>query len=98
LKNPTFLFLALATCTEGMIVSGIAAFGAKFFQEKFNLPAAFAALLMGQYSVVRNKPVKKTPQFPPPEMYSPMLLSAWHHFSYFVKNPLLHTYITVSYT
>lgn len=49
LMNPTFLFLALATCTEGMIVSGIAAFGAKFFQEKFNLPAAFAGLLMGWF-------------------------------------------------
>ncbi|XP_022324180.1 solute carrier organic anion transporter family member 4A1-like [Crassostrea virginica] len=51
LMNPTFLFLALATCTEGMIVSGIAAFGAKFFQEKFNLPAAFAGLLMGIVTV-----------------------------------------------
>ncbi|XP_061188346.1 solute carrier organic anion transporter family member 4A1-like [Saccostrea echinata] len=51
IMNPTFLFLALATCTEGMIVSGIAAFGAKFFQEKFNLPAAFAGLLMGIVTV-----------------------------------------------
>uniref|UniRef100_K1RCR9 Solute carrier organic anion transporter family member n=1 Tax=Magallana gigas TaxID=29159 RepID=K1RCR9_MAGGI len=51
IMNPTFLFLALATCTEGMIVSGIAAFGAKFFQEKFNLPAPFAGLLMGIVTV-----------------------------------------------
>lgn len=49
--NPTFLFLALATCTEGMIVSGLAAFGAKFFQEKFNLPAPFAGLLMGWFDI-----------------------------------------------
>lgn len=51
IMNPTFLFLALATCTEGMIVSGLAAFGAKFFQEKFNLPAPFAGLLMGIVTV-----------------------------------------------
>ncbi|KAK3083064.1 hypothetical protein FSP39_012962 [Pinctada imbricata] len=51
LRNPTFLFLALATCTEGIIVNGVASFGAKFMQEKFNLPAAFAALLMGIVTV-----------------------------------------------
>jgi len=33
---------------EGMIISGIATFGGKFLQEKFNLPAAFASFVMGK--------------------------------------------------
>jgi len=32
-----------------LIISGIATFGAKFLQEKFNLPAAFAGFMMGKY-------------------------------------------------
>ena len=47
-RNPTFLFLSLSACTEGMIISGIATFGGKFLQEKFNLPAALASFVMGK--------------------------------------------------
>ncbi|XP_060065618.1 solute carrier organic anion transporter family member 4A1-like [Ylistrum balloti] len=50
--NPTFLFLAIGTCTEGLIVSGTAAFGPKFMQEKFNLPAALASFIMGIITVL----------------------------------------------
>ncbi|XP_021367866.1 solute carrier organic anion transporter family member 4A1-like [Mizuhopecten yessoensis] len=49
--NPTFFFLAIGTCTEGLIVSGTAAFGPKFMQEKFNLPAALASFIMGIITV-----------------------------------------------
>ena len=31
-----------------MIISGIATFGGKFLQEKFNLPAALASFVMGK--------------------------------------------------
>lgn len=46
-RNPTFLFLSLGGCAEGMVISGVATFGAKFLQEKFNLPAALASFVMG---------------------------------------------------
>ena len=32
-----------------MIISGVATFGAKFLQEKFNLPAALGSFVMGKY-------------------------------------------------
>ncbi|XP_053388537.1 solute carrier organic anion transporter family member 4A1-like, partial [Mercenaria mercenaria] len=51
IRNPTFLFLSLSACVEGMIISGVATFGAKFLQEKFNLPAAFASFIMGIITV-----------------------------------------------
>ena len=50
IRNPTFVFLSLASCAEGIIVSGVGAFGAKFLQEKFNAPAAFAGFVMGAYT------------------------------------------------
>ncbi|KAH3750801.1 hypothetical protein DPMN_185335 [Dreissena polymorpha] len=50
-RNPTFLFLTLSACMEGMIISGVATFGGKFLQEKFNLPAAFASFVMGLITV-----------------------------------------------
>ncbi|XP_069107929.1 solute carrier organic anion transporter family member 4A1-like [Argopecten irradians] len=49
--NPTFFFLSIGTCTEGLIVGGVAAFGPKFMQEKFNLPAALASFIMGIITV-----------------------------------------------
>ena len=49
-RNPTFVFLSLSACTEGMIISGVATFGAKFLQEKFNLPAALGSFVMGKDS------------------------------------------------
>ncbi|XP_063411913.1 solute carrier organic anion transporter family member 4A1-like isoform X3 [Mytilus trossulus] len=49
--NPTFLFMSLGACTDGAIISGVATFGPKFFAEKFNLPPAFAGLIMGCVTV-----------------------------------------------
>ncbi|XP_033728387.1 solute carrier organic anion transporter family member 4A1-like isoform X2 [Pecten maximus] len=51
ITNPTFFFLSIGTCTEGLIVSGVAAFGPKFMQEKFNLPTALASFIMGIITV-----------------------------------------------
>ncbi|XP_046377706.2 solute carrier organic anion transporter family member 4A1-like isoform X2 [Haliotis rufescens] len=51
IKNPTFFFLSLASCMGGMAVSGMAAFGAKFLQEQFNLQAAYASMIMGVITV-----------------------------------------------
>ncbi|XP_046573481.1 solute carrier organic anion transporter family member 4A1-like [Haliotis rubra] len=51
IKNPTFFFLSLASCMGGMAVSGMAAFGAKFLQEQFNLQAAYASMIMGAITV-----------------------------------------------
>ncbi|KAK3587445.1 hypothetical protein CHS0354_007936 [Potamilus streckersoni] len=50
-QNPTYIFLSFSVSTEGMLVSGIATFGAKFLQEKFNLPAALASFVIGIISV-----------------------------------------------
>ncbi|XP_058500186.1 solute carrier organic anion transporter family member 4A1 isoform X1 [Solea solea] len=47
LRNPTFLFLCLASATEATIASGIATFSPKIFQSQFSLSASKAATLLG---------------------------------------------------
>ncbi|CAG2251196.1 SLCO4A [Mytilus edulis] len=61
--NPTFLFMSLGACTEGAIISGVATFGPKFFAEKFNLPPAFAGLIMGCVTVPGAGDVKSVSLF-----------------------------------
>lgn len=47
LKNPTFLFLNLAGASEGMLISGFAAFLPKLIENQFAVNASEAALLLG---------------------------------------------------
>lgn len=48
LKNPTFLFLNLAGASEGMLISGFAAFLPKLIENQFAVNASDAALLLGK--------------------------------------------------
>lgn len=50
LKNPTFVFLALAATTEALIIGGLATFGAKLLQQFFNIDLTKAGLTMGMIS------------------------------------------------
>ena len=47
LTNPTFMFLNLAGATEGMLLSGFAAFSPKFIEAQFSLTPGWAAMLVG---------------------------------------------------
>ncbi|CAB3239506.1 unnamed protein product [Arctia plantaginis] len=51
LKNPTFLFLNLAGASEGMLISGFAAFLPKLIENQFAVNASDAALLLGVITV-----------------------------------------------
>ncbi|KAL0851611.1 hypothetical protein ABMA28_007390 [Loxostege sticticalis] len=51
LKNPTFLFLNLAGASEGMLISGFAAFLPKLIENQFAVSASEAALLLGVITV-----------------------------------------------
>ncbi|CAH2989596.1 unnamed protein product [Chilo suppressalis] len=51
LKNPTFLFLNLAGASEGMLISGFAAFLPKLMENQFSVSASQAALLLGVITV-----------------------------------------------
>lgn len=51
LRNPTFLFLNLAGATEGMLISGFAAFLPKLIENQFAVNASEAALLLGVITV-----------------------------------------------
>ncbi|GBP12346.1 Solute carrier organic anion transporter family member 4C1 [Eumeta japonica] len=51
LKNPTFLFLNLAGASEGLLISGFAAFLPKLIENQFAVNAANAALLLGVITV-----------------------------------------------
>ncbi|XP_028034167.1 solute carrier organic anion transporter family member 4A1-like isoform X1 [Bombyx mandarina] len=51
LKNPTFLFLNLAGASEGMLISGFAAFLPKLIENQFAVSASEAALLLGLITV-----------------------------------------------
>ncbi|KAI5632854.1 organic anion transporter polypeptide (OATP) family domain-containing protein [Phthorimaea operculella] len=51
LKNPTFLFLNLAGASEGMLISGFAAFLPKLIENQFAVNASEAALLLGVITV-----------------------------------------------
>ncbi|XP_072028586.1 solute carrier organic anion transporter family member 4A1-like [Amphiura filiformis] len=46
-RNPTFVFLVLAGCSEGFVVSGFSTFGPKVVETQFGLTAADASLLFG---------------------------------------------------
>ncbi|XP_053609403.1 solute carrier organic anion transporter family member 4A1-like isoform X2 [Plodia interpunctella] len=51
LKNPTFLFLNLAGASEGMLISGFAAFLPKLIENQFAVNASEAAMLLGIITV-----------------------------------------------
>ncbi|KAJ0182819.1 hypothetical protein K1T71_002188 [Dendrolimus kikuchii] len=51
LRNPTFLFLNLAGASEGMLISGFAAFLPKLIENQFAVRASDAALLLGVITV-----------------------------------------------
>ncbi|XP_013383827.1 solute carrier organic anion transporter family member 4C1, partial [Lingula anatina] len=51
LKNPTFVFVTLAGCTEGLVTSGFATFLPKLLQNQFGLTASWAAMLTGFVAV-----------------------------------------------
>ncbi|XP_048489286.1 solute carrier organic anion transporter family member 4A1 isoform X1 [Plutella xylostella] len=51
LRNPTFLFLNLAGASEGMLISGFAAFLPKLIENQFAVNASEAALLLGVITV-----------------------------------------------
>ncbi|XP_041975302.1 solute carrier organic anion transporter family member 4A1 isoform X2 [Aricia agestis] len=50
-KNPTFMFLNLAGASEGMLISGFAAFLPKLIENQFAVNASSAALLLGVITV-----------------------------------------------
>lgn len=47
LKNPTFFFLNLAGASEGLLVTGFAAFLPKLIENQFSLTPIWSAMLMG---------------------------------------------------
>lgn len=51
LRNPTFLFLNLAGASEGLLLSGFAAFMPKLIENQFAVNAANAALLLGKVTL-----------------------------------------------
>ncbi|KAL4713814.1 hypothetical protein ACJJTC_015468 [Scirpophaga incertulas] len=51
LRNPTFLFLNLAGASEGLLISGFAAFLPKLIENQFGVSASGAALLLGVITV-----------------------------------------------
>ncbi|KAM3960858.1 LOW QUALITY PROTEIN: solute carrier organic anion transporter family member 4A1 [Aphomia sociella] len=51
LRNPTFLFLNLGGASEGMLISGFAAFLPKLIENQFAVNASEAALLLGVITV-----------------------------------------------
>ncbi|XP_030021083.2 solute carrier organic anion transporter family member 4A1 isoform X1 [Manduca sexta] len=51
LTNPTFMFLNLAGASEGMLISGFAAFLPKLIENQFAVRASDAALLLGVITV-----------------------------------------------
>lgn len=50
LVNPTFFFLNMAGASEGLLVSGFAAFLPKLIENQFSVTASWAALIMGNNS------------------------------------------------
>ncbi|XP_061385578.1 solute carrier organic anion transporter family member 4A1 isoform X1 [Danaus plexippus] len=50
-RNPTFMFLNLAGASEGMLISGFAAFLPKLIENQFGVSASQAALLLGVITV-----------------------------------------------
>ncbi len=48
LKNPVFIFISLAGCTEGMATGGFATFLPKFIQNQFSKTASVAAFIAGR--------------------------------------------------
>ena len=51
-KNPAFVFIILGGTVEIFIIGGLATFGAKLFQEFFNVDIYEAGNLMGIYSLI----------------------------------------------
>ncbi|CAH1775346.1 unnamed protein product [Owenia fusiformis] len=52
LLNPTFMFINLAGCTEGLIISGFATFMPKFIQNQFWQTAGMSAFYGGLVAVI----------------------------------------------
>lgn len=51
-KNPTFMFLNLAGASEGMLISGFAAFLPKLIENQFAVNPSQAALLLGKWRLI----------------------------------------------
>ncbi|KPJ00330.1 Solute carrier organic anion transporter family member 4A1 [Papilio xuthus] len=51
MRNPTFVFLNLAGASEGLLISGFAAFLPKLIENQFAVSASHAALLLGVITV-----------------------------------------------
>ncbi|XP_021347929.1 solute carrier organic anion transporter family member 4A1-like isoform X2 [Mizuhopecten yessoensis] len=51
LTNPTYVFLSLATATDGILLVGISTFIPKFIEIQFGLPSSTAALYVGFVAV-----------------------------------------------
>ena len=45
--NPTFIFIILATACDTIIVGGFSAFGPKYVEYQFSVPASTAGILFG---------------------------------------------------
>ncbi|CAI9720966.1 solute carrier organic anion transporter family member 4C1-like isoform X3 [Octopus vulgaris] len=50
-KNPVFMFVSLASATEGIIVSGLSTYLPKFFENQFGSTPTWAALISGLLAV-----------------------------------------------
>ncbi|XP_033726691.1 solute carrier organic anion transporter family member 4A1-like [Pecten maximus] len=51
ITNPTYVFLSLATATDGLLLVGISTFIPKFIEIQFGLPSSTAALYVGFVAV-----------------------------------------------
>lgn len=49
-RNPTFFFLNMGAATEGLIISGFAAFLPKLIENQFSVTPTWSALLMGKFN------------------------------------------------
>lgn len=45
--NPTYVFICFGAAVEALIIGGMATFGAKLIQEKFNVDITYAGTIMG---------------------------------------------------
>lgn len=62
ITNPAFFFLNLAGASEGLLLSGFAAFLPKLIENQFSVAASRAALLMGKRRFrLRSQPVSMLP-------------------------------------
>ena len=52
--NPTFIFIILSTACDTIIVGGFSAFGPKYVEYQFSVPASTAGILFGNICLIRR--------------------------------------------